>query len=791
MLKSLRPSFAAALLLVLAAALHAEPPAGPITDWLVLPPPGNGGRIALHTDAVEHAVATGAWTTPAEGDAVTRPDGARINWNAATAADNGWVDHPHLRGGYALATVTADERCVMMLNANGHSMVYINGRPRGGDPYQTGMVSLPVLLEPGDNEFLFRVGRGRLRAELESPPGELFFSSKDRTMPDLRPGEPGAAKGAIIVVNATSDWSGDFQIESDAGRVAIRSLPPCSFRKVPAIVADADIDEAASEVKTTLRIVQGADVRDETTVTLRVRGPEQVRRVTFESGIDDSVQYYAHRPRQDVEMEGRPALTMTLHGASVEALGQARSYGAKDWTDIVAPTNRRPFGFDWEDWGRIDAMEVLDDAIRRLDPDPQRILLTGHSMGGHGAWAVGAHFPHRFAAIAPCASWETFWSYTGAPTFDDSPIGRMLNRCANASRIDLLRENHAQYGVYILHGDADRTVPVREARAMVSHLADFHRDFAYHERAGAGHWPDGAIQDWPALFDFLKRKRLDPAPDAFAFTTVNPRAAATCHWIRIDAPAAPLEPSRADVRRDDEAVRISTTNIIGLTIERDALINAEGDRRRIEIDGDDVSIDANPDADAVALVRNGDAWSFADAPVPHNGPRLFREIYDNRFLIVIATGDDGWALDKARFDAETFWYRGNGRVEIITDADFLAMPEAFDGRNIILYGDADTNAAWGALLGDAPFDVRRDTVRLGGRTINGDLGVLLAWGRVGVIAGTSDAGRRTLDRLPIFLSGAHFPQALIVSPDVLMKREGGVVGAGFLGDGADFVWRGE
>ena len=23
--------------------------------------------------------------------------------------------------------------------------------------------------------------------------------------------------------------------------------------------------------------------------------------------------------------------------------------------EVVAPTNRRPFGFDWQDWGRLDA----------------------------------------------------------------------------------------------------------------------------------------------------------------------------------------------------------------------------------------------------------------------------------------------------------------------------------------------------------------------------------------------------------------------------------------------------
>ena len=53
------------------------------------------------------------------------------------------------------------------------------------------------------------------------------------------------------------------------------------------------------------------------------------------------------------------ALFLSLHGASVEAIGQADAYSPKKWGPIVCPTNRRPYGFDWEEWGRWDALEVL------------------------------------------------------------------------------------------------------------------------------------------------------------------------------------------------------------------------------------------------------------------------------------------------------------------------------------------------------------------------------------------------------------------------------------------------
>ena len=118
-------------------------------------------------------------------------------------------------------------------------------------------------------------------------------------------------------------------------------------------------------------------------------------------------------------------MVLTLHGAGVEGIGQAQCYSRKPGLYIVAPTNRRPYGFDWEDWGRLDAIEVLDLAQRAFETDPQQTYLTGHSMGGHGTWHLGVTFPDRFAAIAPSAGWISMWSYAGAKR---SELGRADRR---------------------------------------------------------------------------------------------------------------------------------------------------------------------------------------------------------------------------------------------------------------------------------------------------------------------------------------------------------------------------
>ncbi len=105
---------------------------------------------------------------------------------------------------------------------------------------------------------------------------------------------------------------------------------------------------------------------DTVTISLRIVGADDPRRETFLSSIDGSVQYYAVTPQQPAGFPDRPALFFSLHGAGVEALNQAASYAPKKWGYVVAPTNRRPYGFSWEDWGRLDALEVLELGIEEI-----------------------------------------------------------------------------------------------------------------------------------------------------------------------------------------------------------------------------------------------------------------------------------------------------------------------------------------------------------------------------------------------------------------------------------------
>lgn len=769
-------------------------------------------RRTVAPDPIEAQVVSGTWRRPAAGDSLRSPRGEEVTWQVVEANTNGWFEGPAARGGYIVLTHVADRDAVMVLQAAGHNMVYANGEPRAGDVYANGYVQLPVALHAGTNEFLFATGRGRLRASLSAPRAPQSLLSSDPTLPDLVTGSAGESWGAVVVMNATREWASGMELVAEvAGKRRVTRVPPLmpsSVRKMgfrmaaPALKAAGD-----TPLKLSLRQRAGRKVLDvENGLKLRVREPGQAQKITFVSRIDGSVQYYAANPGANPSAPGdRPALFLTLHGAGVEAIGQAEAYAPKRWGVLVAPTNRRPYGFDWEEWGRLDALEVLDLACQRFAADPARVYLTGHSMGGHGTWNLGANFPDRFAAVGPSAGWISFWSYAGSRrSADPDAIERMLLRGMACADTLGLSTNFSQLGVYILHGDADDNVPVTQARTMREHLEKFHRDLDWHEQPGAGHWWDDSDEagtgcvDWSPMFDNFARHRRPPPSEVrrLQLTTMNPGVCAVNGWVTIAQQQRALEASRVDLRFDPVTRRFTGTTENVATLGFEWPWGAPAGPAVLRIDGQSLT-NAWPEGQARAWLRRGPSgWSPGLAPTaaekgPHRaGP--FKEAFQHRMVFVFGTQgtpeENAWAQAKARFDAEQFWYRGNGSVDVIPDHEF--RPAAFPDRGVVLYGNRDINQAWAGLLGASPVQVGRSEIALGGRRFAGSgLACLFVQPRadserasVAVVAGTGPAGLRLTNRLPYFTAGTGYPDCLVLGPAALEQGNEGILAAGFFGN---------
>src|SRR5262249_39288441 len=175
------------------------------SEILVLPSTGNYGRVALPRDAVQAAIVAGKWQSPKAGDKVQASSGKTVTWEVAKTQKPGTFNHAALRGGYAFWKVHAKARQVLLLEASGHGMVYVNGEPRVGDIYQNGLTRVRIAVQPGANSFLFHVGRGQLQVKLAVPEKSAFLDLRDTTLPDMVAGEPLDSWGAVLVVNASEE----------------------------------------------------------------------------------------------------------------------------------------------------------------------------------------------------------------------------------------------------------------------------------------------------------------------------------------------------------------------------------------------------------------------------------------------------------------------------------------------------------------------------------------------------------------------------------------------------------
>src|SRR5258705_9822109 len=108
------------------------------------------------------------------------------------------------------------------------------------------------------------------------------------------------------------------------------------------------------------------------------------------------------------------------------------------------------------------AVAALQQTMREFHIDPNRVYLTGLSMGGHGTWYVAYRHPELFAAIAPLCGWVGEWDrFRGSVPVVPAESGATLP--ALARRLGKLP-------IWIFHGEVDAAVPVASSREPAAAL---------------------------------------------------------------------------------------------------------------------------------------------------------------------------------------------------------------------------------------------------------------------------------------------------------------------------------
>ncbi len=554
-----------------------------VTGWVMAEKAGGT------PDLVTPALNDGSFVLPKAGQ-----QAYGLDWKVAKVDDKGAFGPYGNQGITAWLAVVPDVKQTTRVVSRVDNVwqAWAGSRRLPGDLYGHGKVRVPVRLEPGA-VFVARVRGGRkVRLTMEQTSRQLVLNDRDMTPPHLRVGRKDNAWLGVPLLNMADGSAVELRarVMADERFEATETVWPAAaplatshigFRLEPKKAWQ----EGDTDVLVTLRVeVAGMKHAFEQKVKLPLAAADKHYRQTFRSPVDRSIQYYGVRPPKAFSASKSYGLALSLHGAGVEGIGQAGSYGAKDWLYLVAPTNRRPFGFDWEEWGHLNGLAALDDAIARFGIDTTRVYVTGHSMGGHGTWQFGVHHSDRFAVIGPSAGWDSFYTYGGA----SKPKGPFARARAHSDTSSFL-ENVANRGVYVIHGTYDDNVPWKEGLQMYNKAAKVTSDIHKHWQPGAGHWWNGDkgegadCVDWPPLFDLMKNRTIDPAELNFRFQSPGPWYSDRYSFIRNRPAATPLKDCVVHVTFDGATVKVTTDNVRTLEIDGHA-VRSKGPQS-IEVDG--------------------------------------------------------------------------------------------------------------------------------------------------------------------------------------------------------------
>jgi poly(3-hydroxybutyrate) depolymerase len=227
------------------------------------------------------------------------------------------------------------------------------------------------------------------------------------------------------------------------------------------------------------------------------------KRHYFFADASEIMPYHLYVPERYDGKKGLP-LVIALHGgggdedmfftttqadamAALPAIAEQRGYlivaplGYRVDGRYGAGTSQDPAVQRKRALSEADVMNVLDLVRRQYRVDDDRVYILGHSMGGAGAWYLGAKFPDRWAALACFAG-------SGRP------------------ETEAQMKNVAQF---VVHGDEDATVPVSSSRAMVAEMKRLGIEHKYIEVRGGDH--NGVVQPTlEAAFDFFDQHRRKP-----------------------------------------------------------------------------------------------------------------------------------------------------------------------------------------------------------------------------------------------------------------------------------------
>ena len=166
-------------------------------------------------------------------------------------------------------------------------------------------------------------------------------------------------------------------------------------------------------------------------------------------------------------------------------------------------------------------------AAGRVNVDPARVYLVGHSMSGHAAWNLALHYPTYFAAFNPLAG----------------------SASADWQRLRLINLRNVLPVVW--HDADDDVIPVARSQSIVKALHNLKLDVEYDETKGVGHAPTAEIAE--ASYRKMRGRTRDLYPPQVWLQSNRPETLFNrADWVQVYQPLRPGQDRRLLIRGGGE-----------------------------------------------------------------------------------------------------------------------------------------------------------------------------------------------------------------------------------------------
>jgi enterochelin esterase-like enzyme len=456
----------------------------------------------------------------------------------------------------------------------------------------------------------------------------------------------------------------------------------------------------------------------------------------YRSPISQRIQGYTVYVPPDYDASKSYPLMIVLHGGSSNGnlflgvvLGNNmdwKTYDAHLW-DRYDPKWSPPFivaapdGYGqvlWRWMGEQDVLDVVDDIARNYSVDADRVVLSGLSNGGVGAYAIGSRHSWRFSVVQAMAGAPSWIMYTGPGSV--APLEATLMRPWSAMD---LAENWYNTDFRYYHGDVDpgpmKPAFVRELDAMLA-KTKIPRTGKWFE---AGHDLLYIVHRHGKVYGELLDVRRKPKPREVHLVSGDYRAARQ-HWLELTRFETYPELAKLLASTDGARIDVSTQNARAFSLHM-ADVPLERDPLQLWVDG--TKVYEGPRAKAgtrLDVVKDG-TWRVG---TPRDGGLVKKsglsgpqtDAYYGRMVHVYGTQrPESTAALKALAEKGARGYPlWLWSVEQEVLADSAVTPELAQSAHLVLYGSPGDNAVLDRIAAKLPIRVDGDAVQVGTQRVH-------------------------------------------------------------------------